>query len=165
MSERKIEDNGVSYTVFFVSAINLVNGISLNGLGDSSMDLGGGHSMMNTSNLIGLSNSVVGASGTPPPGSVNQPNIHPGCIPSTGRMNSGNGGAAGGVFLNNMPQNLTFSANGANGGQQNFMVQQQQQAQYGASNMTNGGAMSNSNSLKFNNNNGSLHQQTYMHHN
>lgn len=151
---------------FFVSAINLVNGISLNGLGDSSMDLGGGHSMMNTSNLIGLSNSVVGASGTPPPGSVNQPNIHPGCIPSTGRMNSGNGGAAGGVFLNNMPQNLTFSANGANGGQQNFMVQQQQQqAQYGASNMTNGGAMSNSNSLKFNSNNGSLHQQTYMHHN
>lgn len=117
------------------------------------MDLGHSHPMMNASNLIGLS----GASGTPPP-SGGQPNIHPGCIPSTGRI----GGQV-------MPQNLAFGGgNGAamqvqgNGG---GVMQQQQQQNYMASNMTNG-AMSNSNSLKFNNH-GSLQQQpqAYMHHN
>lgn len=136
---------------FIPAAINLVNGISVNGLGEASMDLG--HSMMNATNLIGLSTS-----GTPPP-SGNPPNIHPGCILSTGRINSGQA---------QMPQNLVFAGNGvqptANGAggqqQQNFM----------AGNMTNGGAMSNSNNMKFNNHQpplGSLQhqQQTYMHHN
>lgn len=119
------------------------------------MDLG--HSMMNATNLIGLSTS-----GTPPP-SGNPPNIHPGCILSTGRINSGQA---------QMPQNLVFAGNGVQpsangaGGQQ----QQQQQQNFMAGNMTNGGAMSNSNNMKFNNHQpplGSLQhqQQTYMHHN
>lgn len=139
---------------FIPAAINLVNGISVNGLGEASMDLG--HSMMNATNLIGLSTS-----GTPPP-SGNPPNIHPGCILSTGRINSGQA---------QMPQNLVFAGNGVQptangaGGQQ-----QQQQQNFMAGNMTNGGAMSNSNNMKFNNHQpplGSLQhqQQTYMHHN
>lgn len=159
-----------------------MNGISVNGLGEASMDLG--QSMMNA-NLMGLSN----ATGTPPPPSVslNQPNIHPGCIPSTGRINSGaaaTGGAnnnSNNVFSGAMPvaQNLSFSANGGN---QGFIVQQQQQAMnYGANNMTNGGGGGGSGSggMKFNSQqHGSLQQQqgivnhghmqqqqTYMHHN
>lgn len=138
-------------------AINLVNGISVNGLGEASMDLG--HNMMNPTNLMGMGG---GSSGTPPP-SVNQPNIHPGCIPSTGRMNS-----SGQV----MPQNLAFTGNGGagagngTGGGGGGALHQHQQTF-----MTNGGVM------KYNNNNNSHHQgmgslpqqqqsqQTYMHHN
>ncbi|XP_026465353.1 histone-arginine methyltransferase CARMER [Ctenocephalides felis] len=48
------------------NAINLVNGMSVNGLGEVSMDT----SQVVNSNLIAL---------------TNQPNIHPGCISSTGR--------------------------------------------------------------------------------
>lgn len=48
------------------NAVNLVNGMSVNGLGEVSMDT----SQVVNTNLIAL---------------TNQPNIHPGCISSTGR--------------------------------------------------------------------------------
>lgn len=51
-------------------AVNMVNGISVNGLGEVSMD------SQTNSNLIGL---------------VTQPNIHPGSITSTGRQRAGPG--------------------------------------------------------------------------
>lgn len=132
----------------FFLAINLVNGISVNGLGEASMDLGG-HPMMNAGGMMG----------TPPP-TGNQPNIHPGCIPSTGRINSGGG-------VQQMPQNLAFNnngqANGGNAGQNHFMGNNNN------NNMTNGaggGVMSNKYNSNQNNHqgHGSLQQQ-YMHHN
>uniref|UniRef100_A0A1B6CGN0 type I protein arginine methyltransferase n=2 Tax=Clastoptera arizonana TaxID=38151 RepID=A0A1B6CGN0_9HEMI len=52
-------------------AVNMVNGISVNGLGEVSME-----AAQNTNNLIGL---------------VSQPNIHPGSISSTGRQRTGPG--------------------------------------------------------------------------
>ncbi|XP_044740909.1 histone-arginine methyltransferase CARMER isoform X3 [Chrysoperla carnea] len=57
------------------NAVNMVNGMSVNGLGEVSMDTN--QAVINPT-LLALGNS-------------NQPNIHPGCISSTGR---GRGGAA-----------------------------------------------------------------------
>ena len=131
------------YILSFAVAINLVNGISVNGLGEASMDMGGGHSMINATNaMMGMS---TGGTGTPPP-TGQQPNIHPGCIPSTGRMNNGQA----------MAQNLTFVGNGVPMNGQNFMAT--------ATNMTNGGDLSNMNGggMKFTN---QPQQQQYMHHN
>ncbi|XP_046682682.1 histone-arginine methyltransferase CARMER isoform X3 [Homalodisca vitripennis] len=52
-------------------AVNMVNGISVNGLGEVQMD-----SSQNHTNIVGL---------------VSQPNIHPGSISSTGRQRAGPG--------------------------------------------------------------------------
>ncbi|XP_072386670.1 histone-arginine methyltransferase CARMER isoform X1 [Diabrotica undecimpunctata] len=65
------------------NAVNMVNGMSVNGLGEVSMDTTQtllNNNLMAANNLIALVDSqhMAGAEGTPP-------NIHPGCISSTGR--------------------------------------------------------------------------------
>ncbi|XP_056640467.1 histone-arginine methyltransferase CARMER isoform X1 [Diorhabda carinulata] len=64
------------------NAVNMVNGMSVNGLGEVSMDTTQtllNNNLMAANNLIALVDSQhMGADGT-------QPNIHPGSIPSTGR--------------------------------------------------------------------------------
>ncbi|CAG9835693.1 unnamed protein product [Diabrotica balteata] len=65
------------------NAVNMVNGMSVNGLGEVSMDTTQtllNNNLMAANNLIALVDSqhMAGADGTPP-------NIHPGCISSTGR--------------------------------------------------------------------------------
>ncbi|XP_055705283.1 histone-arginine methyltransferase CARMER [Phlebotomus papatasi] len=89
------------------NAVNLVNGISVNGLGEASMDIG--QPILNT-NLIGLGN---------------QSNIiHPGCIPSTGRvqnsMNS-SGGMGNSLGTGYLPSSVSAVMNMVGGTSNNFL--------------------------------------------
>ncbi|XP_054279771.1 histone-arginine methyltransferase CARMER isoform X2 [Macrosteles quadrilineatus] len=65
------------WTQLDAQAVNMVNGISVNGLGEVQME-----ATQNHTNLVGL-----GAVCVP----VSQPNIHPGSISSTGRQRAGPG--------------------------------------------------------------------------
>ena len=62
------------------NAVNMVNGMSVNGLGEVSMDT--------TQTLINnnlMANNLIALVDPQHMADAAQPNIHPGCIPSTGR--------------------------------------------------------------------------------
>uniref|UniRef100_A0AAG5CV74 Histone-arginine methyltransferase CARMER n=1 Tax=Anopheles atroparvus TaxID=41427 RepID=A0AAG5CV74_ANOAO len=96
------------------NAVNMVNGITVNGLGEVDM----------SSTIINTNLMAIGGGGGAGGGGGNQPNIHPGLISSTGRLQSSSN-----VGQGHVPQNQHHHHHQQQQQQQHQQQQHQQQQQ------------------------------------